>query len=71
MLFDVYISLTKKIGFLIFGLVGYLSTDLLNVIYYGSFRRYIYVKIRNTIILSVVGYYLFPYILPIYIYFYI
>jgi len=70
MILDIYMSFTNKIGFFIFGVMGYISVDMLNVLYYGSLKNYFYIKIRNTIILSIIGYYTFPYILPIYFYFY-
>jgi hypothetical protein len=61
-----YINTTKFIGLIGFGFSGYYMTELLSPSYYGSYNKYLIYKARNIIGLSIIGYFIGPYIVPIY-----
>jgi hypothetical protein len=65
---NTYLYISKKFGFILFGWIGYCSCDLINKNCYESHKRYIFIKISNTFLLSLIGYYIGPMILPLLIY---
>lgn len=64
---SLYINMTKNIGLITFGCSGYYMTELLSIPYYGSYNKYLIYKARNIIALSIIGYYIGPYIIPLYL----
>ncbi len=61
-----YLNISKYIGLIGFGFSGYYMTELLSIPYYGSYNKYLIYKARNIIGLSIVGYFIGPYIVPLY-----